>query len=85
MAAAHNPLEQFNIKSWIPIRIGDLDLSFTNSAAFMVLSVVLVAALMVFAVRRRALVPGRWQLMAELFYGFIANMVRDNVGREGRP
>jgi F-type H+-transporting ATPase subunit a len=85
VAAAHNPLEQFNIKSWIPIRIGDLDLSFTNSAAFMVLSVVLVAALMVFAVRRRALVPGRWQLMAELFYGFIANMVRDNVGREGRP
>ncbi len=85
MAAPHNPLEQFNIKSWIPIRIGDLDLSFTNSAAFMGLSVILVAALMVFAVRRRALIPGRWQLIAELLYGFIANMVRDNVGREGRP
>jgi F-type H+-transporting ATPase subunit a len=32
----------------------------------------------------RALVPGRWQSMAELMYEFVANMIRDNVGSEGR-
>ncbi|MFB3135598.1 MAG: F0F1 ATP synthase subunit A, partial [Rhodospirillales bacterium] len=31
------------------------------------------------------LVPGRWQSMAELSYEFIASMVRENVGTEGRP
>jgi len=35
-------------------------------------------------VRGRALVPGRWQSMAEVFYEFVANMIRDNVGSEGR-
>ena len=34
-AEQHSPLEQFEIKTLIPIRIGDLDLSFTNSALSM--------------------------------------------------
>ncbi len=34
--------------------------------------------------RSRALVPGRWQSLVELSYEFIANMVRDNIGKEGR-
>ncbi|MGH6880971.1 MAG: F0F1 ATP synthase subunit A, partial [Hypericibacter sp.] len=36
------------------------------------------------SMRGRALVPGRWQSMAEMSYEFIANLVRDNVGSEGR-
>ena len=84
MADAHNPLEQFVIQTWIPIKIGDLDASFTNSSAFMLLTVVCASALMVLAVRPRAGVPGRWQLLAELSYQFIAKMVSDNIGKEGR-
>ena len=72
MAEAHNPLEQFVIQTWIPIKIGDFDASFTNSSAFMLLAVIAATALMVFAVRPRAGVPGRWQLLAELSYQFIA-------------
>ena len=34
--------------------------------------------------RRGALVPGRWQSMAELSYEFIAGLIRDTVGNEGR-
>lgn len=85
MAEAHNPLEQFVIQTWIPIKIGDFDASFTNSSAFMLLAVIAATALMVFAVRPRAGVPGRWQLLAELSYQFIAKMVSDNIGKEGRP
>ena len=84
MADAHNPLEQFIIQTWIPIKIGNLDASFTNSSAFMLLGVVCASALMVLAVRPRAGVPGRWQLIAELSYQFIAKMVSDNIGKEGR-
>tara|TARA_B110000495_G_C22958418_1_gene561675 strand:- start:516 stop:1247 length:732 start_codon:yes stop_codon:yes gene_type:complete len=84
VADAHNPLEQFVIQTWIPIKIGDLDASFTNSSAFMLLTVVCASALMVLAVRPRAGVPGRWQLLAELSYQFIAKMVSENIGKEGR-
>ena len=84
MAEAHNPLDQFIIQAWVPIKIGDFDASFTNSSAFMLLSVICATALMVLAVRPRAGVPGRWQLLAELSYQFIAKMVADNIGKEGR-
>ncbi len=85
MAESHSPMEQFEIKTWIPIQIGDFNASFTNSSAFMILAVFAATALMVFAVRPRAGVPGRWQLLAELCYQFIAKMVSDNIGKEGRP
>ena len=84
MADSHNPLEQFVIQTWVPIKIGNIDASFTNSSAFMLLAVICASALMVLAVRPRAGIPGRWQLLAELSYQFIAKMVSDNIGKEGR-
>ena len=67
------------------MQIGDLDVSLTNSATFMVLTVFAISAFLILGMRRHALVPGRWQSMAELSYIFIANLVRDTVGTEGRP
>lgn len=85
MAEGHSPLAQFEIKRWVPIQVGDIDVSFTNSATFMALTVIGVSAFLVLGMRRHALVPGRWQSMAELSYVFIANLVKDTVGTEGRP
>ncbi len=85
MVEKHNPLEQFEIQTLIPIRLGNLDISFTNSSAFMVLAVAAVAILMILAVRPRASIPGRWQILAELSYEFIARLVRDNIGKDGKP
>ncbi|MBX9635500.1 MAG: F0F1 ATP synthase subunit A [Magnetospirillum sp.] len=79
-----NPIEQFKIKPIIPLEIGGVDISFTNSGVMMVVSVVLITAFLTLSVRSRALVPGRWQSMAEVFYEFVAGMLRDNVGSEGR-
>lgn len=59
------------------------DASFTNSSLFMVLAVVLVVGFLSYAMSGRQLVPGRAQSVAELLYEFIANMIRDNVGKEG--
>ncbi len=85
MAEGSSPLEQFVIQRWVPAEIGGVDVSFTNSAAFMVAAVVLASALMILSVRQRAMVPNRWQLLAELSYSFIAKMLSDTVGKEGRP
>jgi F-type H+-transporting ATPase subunit a len=79
-----HPLEQFHIQRLIPIHIGGIDVSFTNSALLMTVAVVLITALIVLGTRRRALVPGRWQSLAELSYEFVADMVETNVGHGGR-
>jgi F-type H+-transporting ATPase subunit a len=78
------PLEQFNIEPLVPIHIGGLDLSYTNSALMMTLAVAGVTLFLLGGVGGRKLVPGRWQSAAEMTYDFIAGMVRDNVGSEGR-
>ena len=83
-AEGHSPLAQFEIKTLIPLQIGDTNVSFTNSALFMALALILVTVFLVFGMRGRALVPGRWQSMAELSYEFVANLLRDTVGSEGR-
>src|SRR5260370_16351137 len=50
----------------------------------MTIAVVFVTALMVLATRRAALVPGRWQSVAEMLYEFVADMVDSNIGQGGR-
>jgi len=77
-------LEQFEIKRLIPVEIGGIDASFTNSALWMLIAFLVVTLLMTLAMRQRALVPGRLQSVAELSYEFIANMIRENVGDEGK-
>ncbi len=78
------PLEQFEIKPLVPIHIGDLDLSYTNSALMMTIAVAGVTLFLMGGAGSRSIVPTRWQSAAEMSYEFIAGMVRDNVGSEGR-
>jgi len=78
------PLAQFQIKPIAHINAGGMDISFTNSALWMVITAVVVTVFMVIGMRKRELVPGPWQSMAEASYEFIGNMIRDNVGDEGR-
>jgi F-type H+-transporting ATPase subunit a len=85
VAEGHSPLAQFEIKTLVPIEIAGVDASFTNSSLFMVLTVITISLFLIGGMRKGALVPGRWQSMAELSYVFIANMIKDTVGSEGRP
>ncbi len=80
----HSPLAQFEIHRWIEIPLGALDASFTNSSLFMLIAIAAVTVFLTGGMGRRAMVPGRWQSMAEISYEFVANMVRDNVGGDGR-
>jgi F-type H+-transporting ATPase subunit a len=86
VAAEHgaSPLHQFVIERLVPLHIGGLDLSFSNSSLFMAVTVVVITAFLTLSMSGAKLVPTRWQSAAELSYEFIANMIRDNVGGAGK-
>ena len=83
MAEVSPALEQFVIKPLVPIHIGGIDISYTNSALLMTIVVALILLLLVGATSRGALIPGRLQSVAELSYEFVVGMVRENVGHDG--
>ena len=83
MAEATNPIKQFEIHPIADFSIGGVDLSFTNSSYFMIVSTVLVAGLLWLSMGKRALVPGRAQSVAELMYEFVAGMIRSTAGDAG--
>ena len=76
-------MEQFEIKPLIPLNIGGVDVSFTNSSLFMVLAVVSAVLLMGICLRKRTIIPSVAQSVPEVLYEFIAGLLRENVGMEG--
>lgn len=82
-ADANDPMHQFVISSIWDWEVMGVPLHFTNSSAWMIVTIITITAFMSFSMSGRSLVPGRMQLIAELSYEFIANMVRENAGSEG--
>ena len=83
---AANPMSQFNVYKIGPeIKIGGIDLSFTNSSLFMLVSLVLISIFLTLSTNKKSIVPGKLQLMSELFYNFIAKMISDTAGSKAKP
>ncbi|MER8881174.1 F0F1 ATP synthase subunit A [Mesorhizobium sp. M0145] len=78
-----DPIHQFQIHPIIPIHIGGYDLSFTNSALFMLATVAVASAFLYLSTSSRSLVPGRLQSVSEMAYEFVGNMLRDAAGTQG--
>ena len=78
-----NPMEQFVIKPLVPIEVGGVDISFTNSSLFMVLAVAVSTLLLGFCLRKRSIVPSVAQSIPESIYEFISSLLKENVGVEG--
>ena len=77
-----DPIEQFHIEKLFTIgHIGNQEIAFTNSSAYMLGAVALISLLMLGSGRR--LVPGRIQSVAEIAYEFVANTIRSNAGKDG--
>jgi F-type H+-transporting ATPase subunit a len=77
-----DPIHQFNIQKIFTIgHIGGQEIAFTNSSAYMLVTVVLTALLML--ATGRQLVPGRMQSIAEISYEFVADTIRSTAGKEG--
>ncbi|QWG24029.1 F0F1 ATP synthase subunit A [Bradyrhizobium sediminis] len=79
---AADPIHQFQITKLFTIgHIGGQEIAFTNSSAYMFLSVAVISLLMIGAGRQ--LVPGRFQSVAEISYEFVASTIRSTAGSEG--
>lgn len=79
-----DPIHQFQIvKLFTVAKIGNTEIVFTNSAAFMVATVALVTIFLIASTSGRGLVPGRLQAISEMTYEFVADMLRGSAGQEG--
>ncbi len=79
-----DPIHQFVITPIIPLEFSGVDLSFTNSSLWMFIAAALSTVFFVLSTRKKSLIPGRLQSVAEVFYEFVADMIKDNTGPEGR-
>lgn len=80
---ANDPIHQFHISKIIPIEVGGLDFSFTNSSLFMVATVAAASGFLFLTTSNRGMVPNRMQSVSEMCYEFVASMLRDGAGTAG--
>ena len=83
---ASNPMQQFTVYKIGPeIKILGVDLSFTNASLFMVISALVIILFLFFGSKEKKIVPDKIQLVAELFYTFVAKMISDTAGSKAKP
>ena len=80
----HSPLEQFEIIPFVHFKTGNVDLAFTNSSLAMVITVAAITLFLTLTVNTRSIIPSRMQLMSEMSYNFIAQLLNDTIGNQGR-
>ncbi len=79
-----DPIHQFEIHKIFTLgHIGNQEIAFTNSSAYMLSAVAIVSVLMIGGSAGRRLIPNRIQSIAELSYEFVGNTLRGSVGDEG--
>jgi F-type H+-transporting ATPase subunit a len=79
------PLQQFIVKPILNLYLFGMNLSLTNSALFMVLSVVCLALFFFCTLRQRTLIPSMVQSSAEFPLVMISNMIEETNGPAGQP
>ena len=83
---ATNPMHQFNVHKIGPeIKINGIDLSFTNSSLFMLLSAIFILLFLLFGTKEKKIIPGKIQLISEMLYNFIGKMINDTAGKKAKP
>jgi len=83
VAATIDPMHQFKVEPLVPLHIGNYDISFTTSSLWMMIALALIIGFMALGMKRE-LVPGRWQMAVEGLTGFVDDMVKVNIGPEGK-
>lgn len=79
-----DPLHQFLVTPLIEMSVGGIDLTLTNSAAFMLAGVGLILGLLGWGLHKKEQIPSGMQATAEWPLAFVQNLIQDNNGAEGR-
>ena len=83
---ANNPMQQFSVHKIGPeIKINGVDLSFTNASLFMVISSSIIILFLFLGSKEKKIIPSKIQLIAEMFYTFVAKMISDTAGSKAKP
>jgi len=83
---AANPMTQFNVYRIGPeVKVGALDISFTNASLFMIISSVAILLIFSLGSKKNSLLPNKIQLLAELSYTFVSKMISDTAGSKAKP
>ena len=83
---AANPMTQFDVYRIGPeIKVGEIDISFTNASLFMIISTVTILLIFNFGAKKKSIIPNKMQLLGELSYSFIAKMISDTAGSKAKP
>jgi F-type H+-transporting ATPase subunit a len=85
MMVSTDPMHQFQISKLFDLNLAGYDVSFTTSALWMVIGVLLLIGVLALATSKMATVPGRMQSLGEIWYGFIAGIVKDVNHAPGKP
>ena len=82
---AANPMYQFNVYRIGPeIKIGQVDISFTNASLFMIISVISIIIIFNLGSKKKSIIPNKIQLLAELSYSFVSKMINDTAGSKAK-
>ena len=83
---ASNPMQQFTVYKIGPeIKLAGIDLSFTNASLFMVISASVIILFLFLGSKEKKIIPNKIQLIAEMFYTFVAKMISDTAGTKAKP
>jgi len=82
-----DPMSQFAVTKILPLYAGNIDISLTNSALYMIFTLLAMAYLAFMSIRcKRACIegksPSRFQAFLEFIYGATEGMFKDTVGNK---
>jgi len=77
-----SPLEQFEIVPIFSFFIGS-KLSFTNSSFFLLLTSLFIIVFFFFCLRKATIIPNYWQIIIELMFDFVQNMLFESLSKKG--
>lgn len=76
-----SPIEQFKVKTiGQEIILGNVNISFSNSALFMVLTSLVIFLFFYLGLKRSSIIPSKLQMASEISYNFVAGIAKENIG-----
>jgi len=77
------PLHAFTVHTQLPLELFGVDISLTNTAIALLLTSIFSTVILILLLQRQSILPGRWQLLGELYFDFIRNMTLKNIHEHG--
>jgi F-type H+-transporting ATPase subunit a len=82
LAGTFDPSQEFELKQWVGIHLGPIDMSINKAVVYLALSALLTIALGLFTMRSRlALLPGKRQTVGEAIY----ELAQTQIAEQGLP